>query len=54
MPKCDFNKVAKILTDLVTSTNEILNGKLHFLCIVKNTFGNCKLTILLGKIASLE
>ena len=33
MPKCDFNKVA---ADLVTFTEEILHGKLHFLCSVLN------------------
>ena len=31
MPKCDFNKVAKQTADLVTFTEEILNGKLLFL-----------------------
>ena len=33
MPKCDFNKVA---ADLVTFTEEILHGKLHFLYSVLN------------------
>ena len=31
MPKCNFNKVAKQTGDLVTFTEEILNGKLLFL-----------------------
>ena len=33
MPKSDFNKVAfQETADLVTLTEEILSGKLHFLC----------------------
>ena len=43
--KCD--QIGKFLADLVTFTEEILNGKLHFLCSESRGFNTYKYSKLL-------